>query len=182
MLSPRELGTLSNLTFLSLSDNQLTGALPPELSSLTELSSLYLGGNQLTGEIPRWLGNLDQLVILTVNDNQFTGSVPPELGNLIPGLEELFLAGNQLTGCIPNVLRGVERNDFDELALLFCTDTQPDPGPTPESPECLESLPDEMTVNGRVGHRLHFQTYPPQVAAATGTPASIHSQSTPSPT
>ena len=145
---PRELGTLSNLTFLSLSDNQLTGALPPELSSLTELSSLYLGGNQLTGEIPRWLGNLDQLVILTVNDNQFTGSVPPELGNLIPGLEELFLAGNQLTGCIPNVLRGVEGNDFDELALLFCTDTQPDPGPTPESPECLESLPDEMTVNG----------------------------------
>ena len=133
---------------------------------------MYLGGNQLTGEIPRWLGDLDQLVILTVNDNQFTGSippelgnlpdliilrlhnnqldgtVPPELGNLIPGLEELFLAGNQLTGCIPHVLRGVEGNDFDNLALPFCTDTQPDPDPTPESPECLENLPDEMTVNG----------------------------------
>ena len=169
---PRELGTLSNLTFLSLSDNQLTGALPPELSSLTELGSLYLGGNQLTGEIPRWFGNLGQLVILTVNDNQFTGSippelgnlpdlgilrlhnnqltgsVPPELGNLIPGLEQLFLAGNQLTGCIPNALRDVEGNDFDGLALPFCTDTQPDPNPTPESLECLESLPDEMTVNG----------------------------------
>ena len=169
---PRELGTLSNLNFLSLSNNQLTGALPTELSSLTELGSLYLGVNQLTGEVPRWLGNFNQLVILSVNDNQFTGSIPPELGNLpdlgilrlhnnqldgtvphelgnlIPGLEELFLAGNQLTGCIPNVLRGVEANDFYQLALPFCTDTQPDPDPTPESPECLESLPDEMTVEG----------------------------------
>jgi len=35
-----------------LSDNNLTGPIPPELGYLTSLASLSLYGNQLTGTIP----------------------------------------------------------------------------------------------------------------------------------
>ena len=39
-----ELGTLANLTLLSLSQNQLTGAIPTELGSLANLEDCTYGG------------------------------------------------------------------------------------------------------------------------------------------
>ena len=78
-----------------MSDNRLTGSIPPELSHITNLGYLELDDNQLTGPIPQELGNLESLV-------------------------SLFLSGNQLSGCIPDRLRDVQENDFDELGLDFC--------------------------------------------------------------
>ena len=49
---PTELGSLTNLQYLNLSDNQLTGGIPTELGNLTNLQSLYLGGNRLAGCVP----------------------------------------------------------------------------------------------------------------------------------
>ena len=46
------------VTGLFLSDNQLSGPIPPALGRLAELGYLYLDENGLTGEIPRELGNL----------------------------------------------------------------------------------------------------------------------------
>ena len=46
---------------IDLSENQLTGEIPPELGSYETLISLNLSKNQLTGEIPSELGNLDSL-------------------------------------------------------------------------------------------------------------------------
>ena len=45
------MGSLTNLTILSLGGNELTGEIPVELGSLTTLEGLYLNDNQLTGEI-----------------------------------------------------------------------------------------------------------------------------------
>ena len=61
---PPELGSLSNLTELSLDNNQLTGEIPPELGRLSNLTGLSLWGNQLTGEIPPELGGLSNLTEL----------------------------------------------------------------------------------------------------------------------
>ena len=62
------------VTDLSLTSNQLTGAIPVELGDLTSLKRLSLSFNQLTGEIPAELGDLTNLTHLYLRINQLTGA------------------------------------------------------------------------------------------------------------
>ena len=97
---PSELGSLSSLTNLRLSNNLLTGSIPPELGNLSSLKWLSLWNNQLTGTIPPQLGNLTSLTMLRLEWNDLTGTIPPQLGNLT-SLDSMSLGGNRLTGAIP---------------------------------------------------------------------------------
>ena len=100
---PPELGQLANLTSLQLSGNQLDGEIPPELGQLANLTYLQLSGNQLDGEIPPQLGQLTNLTYLWLEGNQLDGEIPPELGQLA-NLTSLQLGENQLKGAIPTEL------------------------------------------------------------------------------
>ena len=93
--------SIENTTGLDLSDNQLTGSIPPEIGNLTNLTDLRLSFNQLTGSIPSEIGNLTNLTYLNLGYNQLTGSIPSEIGNLT-NLVHLYLNFNQLTGIIPD--------------------------------------------------------------------------------
>ena len=117
---PMELGNLASLEWLVLYQNQLTGKIPPELGKLARLEWLWLFNNQLAGEIPADLGNLTNLASLRLDGNRLTGTIPAELGGLT-NLTVLYLAGNQLTGCVPAGLMDVERSDFAQIGLDFCT-------------------------------------------------------------
>jgi len=97
---PPEIGNLTNLIYLRLSSNQFTGNIPSEIGNLTNLTELWLSGNQLTGSIPPEIGNLTNLTELWLGGNQLTGSIPPEIGNLT-NLTVLRLDDNELTGSIP---------------------------------------------------------------------------------
>ena len=97
---PPEIGNLQKLTHLDVRDNQLTGSIPPELGQLQNLKVLNLERNQLTGSIPPELGQLQNVTQLYLTYNQLTGSIPPELGQL-KNLEELSSRENQLSGNIP---------------------------------------------------------------------------------
>ena len=88
------MGNLTNLEWLDIDENQLTGEIPPDLGDLANLEALYLGGNQLSGEIP------------------------PELGNLAR-LRALYLGVNQLSGCVPSNLQD-QLDDADLGSLPFC--------------------------------------------------------------
>ena len=85
---------------LDLSQNQLSGAIPPQIGQLTGLTNLDLWGNQLTGAIPTAIGNLDNVTRLSLWANQLSGSIPAELGDM-ESLEWVALGINELTGEIP---------------------------------------------------------------------------------
>ena len=67
---------------LDVSQNNLTGTIPPELGSLANLEKLSLPGNNLTGTIPPELGGLTNVKELWLTSNHLTGSIPPEMANL----------------------------------------------------------------------------------------------------
>ncbi|KAJ1269818.1 hypothetical protein BS78_06G007100 [Paspalum vaginatum] len=144
---PEDIGRLRNLTYFSLeanllsgaifslssltdslllSNNYLSGVLPPQIGNLKHATTLDLSRNNLSGEVPETLGDCASLVSLALDDNHFTGSIPPSIADLrglsmlnftknalsgsIPqelskmhGLEKLYIAHNNLSGAIPQL-------------------------------------------------------------------------------
>ena len=90
------------------------------MGGLVSLGSLDLSNNQLSGPIPPELGRLGNLIFLALSNNQLSGEIPTELGG-IANLVALFLGGtNQFTGCIPLELGSARVNDFGDTSLPFC--------------------------------------------------------------
>ena len=112
---PRELGYLSKLEYLALSNNVLEGELPSELQLLTNLDYLALQGNELTGSIPFWIDQLTLLQVLGLSGNFIEGSIPSAIGKLTR-LETLGLDENVLEGDLQNL------QDLKEMKHLYLSD------------------------------------------------------------
>ena len=91
------------VTGLELSNNELSGEIPPELGKLANLTSLSLAYNALSGEIPPEVGKLVNLTSLDLSWNRLSGSIPSELVNLHK-LSVLYLAGNQIHYVSPELV------------------------------------------------------------------------------
>ena len=96
---PGNLNGLTNLEFLAVEDNQLTGSIPA-LTGLTNLRLLRAYNNQLTGSIPALTG-LTNLDGFEVSSNQLTGSIPALTG--LTTLSYFGVSFNQLSGPIPTL-------------------------------------------------------------------------------
>ncbi|XBH93876.1 hypothetical protein VPH35_084735 [Triticum aestivum] len=107
--------SLPYLVNLDLSDNyHLSGAIPPSIVSLSMLSSLNFSGDQLMGHIPISLCNLGRLTRMDLSNNNLTGQIPPTMGNL-SRLAFLSLPGNRFSGNIPwqlGQLQNIRRMDL----------------------------------------------------------------------
>jgi internalin A len=90
----KPLSNLTNLTSLSLWKNQISDIKP--LSNLTNLTSLSLWKNQISDIKP--LSNLTKLTSLNLSENQISDIKP--LSNLTK-LTSLFLVGNQISDIKP---------------------------------------------------------------------------------
>ena len=104
---------------LDLSNNGLSGSLPPEIGQLTELQNLDLGQNKISGEIPVEIYTLSNLTTLHLHNNVITGQISQEIQNL-NNLEDLDLSNNSMDGGLPSGLCEIttitklmiENNDF----------------------------------------------------------------------
>ena len=70
---------MTRLSRFDFINNQLSGKIPSELGDLSSLTLLYLSQNRLTGDVPSELGNLGKLEGLFLYSNQLTGCVPANL-------------------------------------------------------------------------------------------------------
>ena len=148
---PPEFGKLTGLRSLGLRGNQLSGSLPPELRKLASLEQAVLAENNLSGEIPPELGQLERLRKLTLQDNQLSGPIPPELSQL-GNLESLILAKNNISGEIPS-----ELGRLSSLRLLSLSES-PLSGPIPPELGQLTNLKvldlDQNQLSGKIPPEL----------------------------
>ncbi|KAL4588188.1 hypothetical protein LXL04_001070 [Taraxacum kok-saghyz] len=97
---PKCFKSLQRLYTMILSSNQLSGGIP-NIVALKSLFSLKLNHNKFFGELPRELGNLKDLSILDMGDNKLFGSLPAWIGEKSTNLEVLRLHKNNFSGRIP---------------------------------------------------------------------------------
>jgi len=115
---PSTIGNLSLLFKLDLRDNNFSGSIPAKVGDVSALTYLDLSNNGFIGLIPPQIGNLLWLGDMRLNNNLLNGDIPKELGNLI-NIESLDLSGNQLSGDIP-----AELGDLSKLAFLYLRNNQ----------------------------------------------------------
>ncbi|KAK2998210.1 hypothetical protein RJ639_023474, partial [Escallonia herrerae] len=109
----------SNLAFLYLDNNPISGGIPAGIGNLvnlkylamwntqlSKLKDLILSHSQLSGVIPSTIGNLSSLIELYLDGNNFDGNIPSTLGNCT-NLLLLNLSQNSLSGRIPQQLFGL---------------------------------------------------------------------------
>ncbi|XP_075645260.1 receptor-like protein 7 [Castanea sativa] len=91
-------GELNKLKYLIICNFNLNSQIP-YLANLTQLGFLRLSSNQLTGPIPSWLMNLTQLFHLDLSFNKLHGPIPSSVIQL-KNLEFLHLFQNDLSGTV----------------------------------------------------------------------------------
>ena len=133
---PASIKHLKRLERLDLSENKLTGSIPPGLLSLHNtlngcLRSWCFHGNQLS--LPQHIGMLISLCRLDLKGQDIVGTLPAAVGDL-RSLQILNLSGNFLTGSIPSLFR------LKRLAILMLHDNQLDGDATTEFSPALSSL------------------------------------------
>ena len=94
---PSSIGNLRNLKYLSLYNTGIK-TIPPEMGQLTQLEELHLTDNPLTGRLPSELGSLRNLKRLGIWGS---GPLPPEWGQM-ESLERLIVVGSYTVATRPN--------------------------------------------------------------------------------
>nr|QAS62426.1 putative inactive leucine-rich repeat receptor-like protein kinase [Sedum alfredii] len=120
---PSELLTIQYLQHLNLANNSFNGSLPFSMlnsTSNSQLSFLDLSNNWISGEIPNEIAQvLQNLQVLNLSDNALAGNLPSSLSGLT-NLTVISLKNNYFTGELPNNFNSVQYLDLSSN-LINCS-------------------------------------------------------------
>ncbi|PIA57182.1 hypothetical protein AQUCO_00600131v1, partial [Aquilegia coerulea] len=124
---PSSLGQLQNLAYaLNLSNNNLTGQIPPDIERLIMLQRLDISQNNLIGSLAP-LDKLTSLVEVNVSYNRFEGPIPTTLLKFLNSSSSSFWGNQGL--CFPCQSRGgLSCSDDDGLSPCEQLSSQPKRG------------------------------------------------------
>ncbi|GLJ30443.1 hypothetical protein SUGI_0602610 [Cryptomeria japonica] len=103
-LVPQKLESLSNFSAMEISENHLTGPLPPDTCKSEKLAFYLALQNSFTGGIPESYGNCSTLVRFRVNNNSLSGMVPLGIWGL-PHVHVFALSDNKFEGEISREIK-----------------------------------------------------------------------------
>eukprot|EP00898_Chlorokybus_atmophyticus_P006395 jgi/Chlat1/6757/Chrsp50S06449 len=136
---PSSLAQLTSLTTLNLSQNRLTGYLHDAIWSLPRLQLLDLSNNKLSGTLPTTtLGSA--LTQLRLNNNDFRGAISAGIP-AATSLSELLLQQNTLTGLVPEGLSQLTQLNSVDLSNNYFL------GPLPRSVQEVPKLASAFAGN-----------------------------------
>ncbi|BFG21972.1 hypothetical protein CerSpe_082460 [Prunus speciosa] len=119
------------LVVLDLSNNYLFGKIPTTMGYLFSIETLRLSNNRFVGELPSQLKNCTKLTFFDLGENNLSCSIPEWLGASLPNLAILILRGNQFYRSIPPQLCHLTSVQILDLSMNNISGT---------IPKCLNNL------------------------------------------
>ncbi|XP_047968821.1 receptor kinase-like protein Xa21 isoform X2 [Salvia hispanica] len=120
----KEIGNLTFLRFVDMSNNSISGSIPGEVGNLRQLRVLKMESNQLTEGIPQSLGLLRKLQGLNLSNNNLIGVIPISLSGCVE-LRKLDLSHNNLSGYVPAGFWNWSQLEELSLSRNYLTGTVP---------------------------------------------------------
>jgi Leucine-rich repeat (LRR) protein len=105
-----------------LSGNHFIGPIPTEIGLLTLLVEIFLSNNELSSTLPSEIGQLSNLSLLHIRDNEFVGKLPSQWGEQIADLD---LHGNSFSGMLPIALTELFHLKFIDASFNNFSGTLP---------------------------------------------------------
>ncbi|KAL4591394.1 hypothetical protein LXL04_004356 [Taraxacum kok-saghyz] len=122
---PKWIQTLKTLNLLDISDNRISESIPLEFWDMwpSQLKYLNLSLNNITGLVPDLSSNFDAFSVIDLSSNNFYGSVP----NVSSTLQSLNLSRNKFSGGISFLCQIVDGLlEFLDLSHNFLSGQLPD--------------------------------------------------------
>ncbi|ONI23076.1 hypothetical protein PRUPE_2G168800 [Prunus persica] len=119
------------LVFLDFSNNYLFGKIPTTMGHLFSIDTLRLSNNRFVGDLPSQLKNCTKLTLFDLGENNLSCSIPEWLGASLPNLTILILRGNQFYKSIPPQLCHLTSVQILDLSMNNISGT---------IPKCLNNL------------------------------------------
>ncbi|CAL9007308.1 unnamed protein product [Prunus brigantina] len=113
------------LIFLDLSNNFLSGKIPTTMGYLFGIETLKLNNNRFVGELPSQLKNCTMLTLVDVGENKLSGLIPEWLGENLLNLAIIILRSNQFYRSIPPQLCHLTHLQILDLSMNNISGTIP---------------------------------------------------------